>query len=271
MAVMTERDLGSGTVVVTGASRGIGRSVAVEFANRGYRCLATMRNVSDGDALPTSISVARLDVTNPEPVSLPGDLSVIVNNAGVETDNLPVEHCEIERHWKYLFEANVFGLARVCAAAIPILRSNGGGVICNVTSSSILAPVPFLGMYRASKAAVSAMCESLQAEVRGFGIRVVEILPGPIVTDMLLGGDHPAEAIEYPEYRAHAQRMFESRAAVRDAYTPSDVAARRIVDAIEDRDGPMRYGCDPVSDGLLAGWRATPHDTFFEQVLGAML
>ncbi len=257
--------------MVTGASRGLGRAIALELADRGYRCVATMRREADGNDLPESIDVACLDVTDAATISIPDDLSVIVNNAGVETDNLPIEHGDVERHWRYLFETNVFGLARVCAHAIPILRANGGGVICNVTSSSILAPVPFLGMYRASKAAVSAMSESLQAEVAAFGIRIVEVMPGPIITDMLLGGDHPAEAIDHDEYRDHAQRMFEGRAAVRDAYTPAPVAAARVVDAIEDRDGPMRYGCDPVSDGLLAGWRATPHDAFYRQILEAML
>jgi len=60
----------------------------------------------------------------------------------------------------------------------------GGGVICNVTSSSVLAPVPFLGAYRSSKAAVGAIGESLMAEVAKWGIRVLEVMPGPIETDM---------------------------------------------------------------------------------------
>ncbi len=266
---MDTNELRGGSALVTGASRGLGRAIATELVHRGYPTIASMRRTSDGAGLDPAIAVRALDVTAAAP-DLPDDLHVVVNNAGVETDNLPIEHGDIDAHWRYLFEANVFGLARVCAAAVPVLRRNGGGVICNVTSSSILAPVPFLGMYRASKAAVSAMCESLQAEVSGFGIRVVEVMPGPIITDMLLGGDHPAEAIAYDDYRDHAQAMYEQRSAIRDAYTPADVAAARVVDAIEDADGPMRYGCDPVSDGLLAGWRTTPHDQWFAQMLGAM-
>ena len=86
--------------------------------------------------------------------------------------------------------------------SIPVLRVAGGGVICNVTSSSLLAPVPFLGAYRSSKAAVSAIGESLAAEVAQFGIRVLEILPGPIETDMLLASDKPAAAVEHERYRA---------------------------------------------------------------------
>src|SRR5205085_5414017 len=69
-------------------------------------------------------------------------------------------------------------LVEVTKRAVPIMRSAGGGVICNVTSSSTLAPVPFLGTYRASKAAVTALGESLAAEVAQFGIRVIEIKIG---------------------------------------------------------------------------------------------
>ncbi len=255
------------SAVVTGASRGIGRAVALELATRGYDVVATMREPADGSSLleaaettagpgnEGSIRIERLDVNDPAPIRLPDTLEVLVNNAGVETDNLPIEHGDIDRHWRHLFETNLFGLVRVTQAAIPKLRANGGGVICNVTSSSILAPVPFLGMYRASKAAVTAMGESLAAEVAPFGIRVVEILPGPIVTDMLRNSEKPAEAIEFPEYRDLAETMWQIRRQITDQYTPAEEAARRIVDAIEAPEQPgavVRRGCDPMSETMLA-------------------
>src|SRR5439155_16963800 len=115
---------------------------------------------------------------------------------GVEVDHLPFEGTPIEL-WRQIFEANVFGLIEVTRRAIPLLRAGGGGVICNITSSSLLAPVPFYAPYRASKAAVSALGESLRAEVAPFGIRVVEILPGPIATDMLAGSERMPEAAAY--------------------------------------------------------------------------
>ena len=120
-----------------------------------------------------------------------------------------------------MFATNVFGLVAVTKAAVPIMRAAGGGVICNVTSSSTLAPVPFLGTYRASKAAVTALGESLAAEVAQFGIRVIEIMPGPIETDMLANSDRPAAGAEHAEYADLAARMWEGRQAVRDSYTPA--------------------------------------------------
>ncbi len=264
-----------GTAVVTGASRGIGRAVAIELATRGFDTIATMRNPDDGKDLPDvasgrieggRIEVRRLDVTDLSTISLPDGLRVLVNNAGVESDNLPLEHMPLEA-WQRMFATNVFGLVAITKAAVPIMRAGGGGVICNVTSSSTLAPVPFLGTYRASKAAVTAIGESLAAEVAQFGIRVVEIMPGPIETDMLAASDRPAAGVEHAEYRDLAERMWEGRQGIRDAYTPAAEAARRIVDAICDDDGPLRYGCDDMSEGMLAGW----NDTNNAQWVGGML
>jgi NAD(P)-dependent dehydrogenase (short-subunit alcohol dehydrogenase family) len=266
-----------GVAVVTGASRGIGRAVALELARRGFDVVATMRDVSAGAELRSeldafgdaqgSLTVTHLDVTDVATIDLPDGLRVLVNNAGVEDDNLPVETMPGDV-WRKLFETNVFGVVNVTQHAIPKLRAGGGGVICNITSSSILAPVPFLGAYRASKAAISALGESLMAEVGQFGIRVVEILPGPIETDMLHRSDGPAKAVEEARYRELAERMWENRKHIRDQYTPAPSAARAIVNAILDDDGPLRYGCDPLSDGMLAGWRSVAGD---EQCLRPML
>ena len=77
-----------------------------------------------------------------------------------------------------LFETNVFGLVEVTRRALPALRASGGGVICNVTSCSVLAPMPLFAAYRASKAAVGAFGESLRVEVAPAGIRVLEVMPG---------------------------------------------------------------------------------------------
>jgi NAD(P)-dependent dehydrogenase (short-subunit alcohol dehydrogenase family) len=254
-----------GKALVTGASRGIGRAVAEALAARGFDTVATMRNVDDGAGLD-NCTVQRLDVDDPATYNLPDGLTVLVNNAGVESDNLPLELMGADE-WRKLFETNVFGLVSVTKAAIPVLRDAGGGVICNVTSSSLLAPVPFLGAYRASKAAVSAICESLRTEVAPFGIRVVEVMPGPIETDMLLTSERPSPAIDNQLYHDLAARMWASRDGIKAMYTPAAEAARRIVDAICDDDGPMRYGCDDLSEGMLSGWRAAAGDEAWMQAM----
>lgn len=257
----------TGSALVTGASRGIGRAVAIELADRGFETVATMRDLSAGADLPGAsrgrLDVAPLDVTEPGTYELPGDLRVLVNNAGIDTDYLPVEHTNLD-DWRNLFETNVLGTVGLTMAAIPTLRANAPSVVCNVTSSSILASVPFYSAYRATKAAVSAFGDSLRVEVAPSGIRVVEVMPGPVDTDMFRFSTGEPSATRFGRYR----RMAEMAAALREeAADPMVVAPRdaavRIVDAILDDGGPMRYGCDPLSIGLLDLWRQSDDEAMY--------
>jgi NAD(P)-dependent dehydrogenase (short-subunit alcohol dehydrogenase family) len=263
-----------GAAVVTGASRGIGRAVALELAARGFEVVATMRDPEAGASLPDdargTLRVAQLDVTAPGTFTMPTDLRVLVNNAAVERPHLPFEETPLDE-WRAMFETNVFGLVETTRLAIPVLRANGGGVICNVTSSSILAPVPFYALYRSSKAAVSAIGETLRAELAPFGIRIVEIMPGPIDTDMLAHSAGDMRAVDYAPYRAMGERMVASRAAAGDHTTPPGDAARAIADAILDDDGPLRRGCDPMGTGLLEAWRQASDEQMMQNMLTGML
>ncbi len=257
-----------GSALVTGASRGIGRAIALELARRGFDTVATMRDPAAGATMAAetegNLEVRRLDVTDPATFDLPSDLRVLVNNAGIATDYLPVEHANID-DWRRMFETNVFGVVALTSAAIPTLRVNQPAVVCTVTSSSIIASVPFFSAYRASKAAASAFGDSLRVEVAPFGIRVVEILPGPIDTDMFRLSTGEQAATRFDRYRPMADEAAKLRQEAADPLvsSPADAAAL-IVDAILDDDGPMRYGCDPLSAGLLDLWRQSDDETMFE-------
>jgi NAD(P)-dependent dehydrogenase (short-subunit alcohol dehydrogenase family) len=124
--------------------------------------------------------------------------------------------------------------------------------------------VPFYSAYRASKAAASAFCDSLRVEVAPFGIRVVEILPGPVDTDMFRLSTGDPAAVRFPEYRALADVAGDLRRAHADPRVVEPAAAAsEIVDAIVDSSGPMRYGCDPVSHELIDLWRQSDDETVF--------
>ena len=263
-----------GVAVVTGASRGIGRAVALALARRGFDTVATMRQPGHGAELAEeaagadgTLRVAALDVTRPDTIDLPEGLRVLVNNAGVERPHLPLEETPIEL-WREMFETNVFGLIEVTRRAIPRLRETGGGVLCNITSSSMFAPVPFYGPYRASKAAVSAIGESLRTELAPFGIRVLEIVPGPIDTDMLQGSAEPPDALRFEAYRPMAERAHQGRLNVGGMVTSTEDAATAIVDAILDDDAPLRHGCDPLGSGLLDAWRGQSDEAMMRSMLG---
>ena len=256
-----------GPAVVTGAGRGLGRALAVELARRGFDVHAGVRDPSavtgledEGARTKGSVCVVGLDVTTPDAIELPAGLRVLVNNAGIERDYLPVEAAPISQ-WREVFETNLFGLVEVTRRAIPLMRESGGGVICNVTSSSLLVAVPFYSVYRASKAAVAALGESLRAEVAPFGIRVVEVLPGPIDTDMLAASARMPEAAGVAGYEALARAQMEGRAGIAGFITPPADAAAAICDAILDDSGPLRVGCDDLGDQLLAAWQSDPEGT----------
>jgi len=265
----------AGVALVTGASRGIGRAVALELAGRGFEVVATMRDPDAGvslrkqaDSQKLALRVERLDVDDATDFAMPSGLRVLVNNAGIEEAYLPVEHSTVDS-WSRIFRTNLFGLVEVTRLAIPQLRQSGGGVICNVTSSSLLHPMPFYAAYRASKAAVSALGESLRSELAPFGIRLVEILPGPIETDMLAGSDRPPEALRFPLYRALAQRAQQARSGIAGDTTPADAAARTITNVILDDDAPLRNACDPLGAAMLESWRGLSDEDWLRAIAGA--
>src|SRR2546430_12962712 len=157
-----------GIAAVTGASRGIGRAIALELARRGFDVVATMRDPTAGAGMSDEaaeangrLRVQALDVTRPDAVRLPDGLRVLVNNAGVEREHLPVEETPLEL-WRDMFDTNVFGLGDVTRRAIPLVRAAGGGEICHIGSGSILGPGPVYAAYRPSKAAVSAFSLTLR-------------------------------------------------------------------------------------------------------------
>ncbi len=266
-----------GTAVVTGASRGLGRAVALRLALSGFDVVAGMRGADRGAGLadelaewssrapvagadPGSITAAELDVDRPDTIELPAGLRVLVNNAGIERSYLPVEAVPMAE-WREVFETNVFGLVEVTRRAVPLLRANGGGVICNITSSSLVVSAPFYAVYRASKAAVQALGESLRAEVGAFGIRVVEIMPGPVATDMLAHSARVPEAAEVPGYEDLAHGWHQGRLSIEDQVTPVDDAARAVVDAIVSDDTALRWPCDDLGGQLVAAWQRDPEST----------
>lgn len=264
-----------GVALVTGASRGIGRAVALQLALAGFDVVATMRDPERGADLADelarasaetggpavgSICARALDVDRPETIELPSELRVLVNNAGTERQYLPVETAPMDE-WREVFETNVFGLVEVTRRAVPILRANGGGVICNVTSSSVLVAAPFYAVYRASKAAVEALGETLRTEVAPFGIRVVEIMPGPVATDMLANSARLPEASEVPGYEQMARAAYEGRLAIEPMVAPVEDAARAVVEAIVSDEAVLRWPCDELGSQLLAAWRKDPEAT----------
>jgi NAD(P)-dependent dehydrogenase (short-subunit alcohol dehydrogenase family) len=146
------------------------------------------------------------------------------------------------------------------------MRRRGEGVLCTITSSSVLLASPFYGAYRASKAAMSALCESMAVELQPFGIRVLEVLPGPVDTDGLAHSSYIA-AVEVDGYGERAEQMMASRAQIRAVMVSPAEAAARIVDTILEDDGPLRSSCDPMGDAMLESWRRSTDEELLARAL----
>jgi NAD(P)-dependent dehydrogenase (short-subunit alcohol dehydrogenase family) len=261
------------TALVTGAGRGIGRAVALELADRGWDVLAGVRR-PDAVDLPDGITVVGLDVDGPDPSVVPDRLELLVNNAGVDTANVPVEAVPPEE-WERVFRTNVFGTVRLIHLALPALRAAAPSVVCNLTTAGLAVPMPFFGVYRASKAAVSALSETLAVEVAPLGIRVVEIMPGPVDTDMLAESATVPEAVGVDGYRDLAELVAQLRPATDEQKVPAAEAAVAIVDAVEAARAappgavPLRRSTDPVGTSVMEAWQNTPdedHLRFFLDV-----
>ena len=264
-----------GVALVTGGGRGLGRAIALELARRGFDTIATLRDPARAPNLPRtaragvgSLRVEALDVRRPETIAIPDGLRVLVNNAGVDDAYLPVEHAP-DTLWRTMFETNLFGLLEVTRRAIPVLRKNNGGVICNVTSASLFSAVPFYAAYRASKAAVSALGETLRTELAPFGVRVVEIAPGPIDTDMLAASDRLPEGAQHAGYEQLAEWMLRGRRGVAAQITTPEQAAVAVVDAILDDDAPLRNACDPLGAAQLEAWRSQRDEDLLQAILAS--
>jgi NAD(P)-dependent dehydrogenase (short-subunit alcohol dehydrogenase family) len=184
------------TILITGASSGIGRATARRFAARGWRVFASMRRPEAADELRAeardkgwSLETPVLDVTRPEEVDAAvtsllaatgGRLDVLVNNAGYYAygaleDTSPDE-------LRAQLETNVLGAHRVTRAVLPAMRAAGRGRIVFVGSLSGLIVLPMVGPYHASKWALEALAEALRYEVRSFGVEVVLVEPGAYQT-----------------------------------------------------------------------------------------
>lgn len=248
-----------GKVLITGAGGGIGLGLVHEFASRGFHVVALLRDANKREELDTTIAgvedrvtVQQLDVRNAADFQMPDDVLVLVNNAGIRYEYLPAEHIEMPE-WRDYFEVNFFGVVALTNMAIPIMRKANRGAICNINSSSLFYPMPFLGPYRATKGAIAAYTETIRAELAPFDVRVSEIFPGPVETALSAGGIlHRTPAAEgYPPYSPMAREQRKNQELSNlPIFTPAEVAPA-MVDHILDDAAPMRDGtCDASRTGL---------------------
>jgi len=232
------------TVLITGCSSGFGLETAKLFLEKGWKVVATMRNLKDG-ILPASdnLVVLPLDVTDRASIASAfekaGDIDVLVNNAGFGAA-VPIELTEPETA-RQLFETNMLGTLATIQAVLPKFRARRSGTIINVTSTATLKPLPLVSVYRASKAAVNALTESLAVEMEPFGVRVHIVLPGRSPETSFANNAMPhLRGLDNPDYKPLIEGMIANFREDTGPVTYAADVAEAVWHAATDPSAPLR-------------------------------
>ncbi|MEA1650920.1 oxidoreductase [Nitrospirillum sp. BR 11164] len=222
------------TVVVTGVSSGIGRAAAETLVRRGCHVFGTVRNLATAKPIP-GVVLIEMDVRDDVSVERAMQaviaqaqrIDVLVNSAGVSLLGSTEETSPAEA--QSLFDTNVFGVLRTIRAVLPHMRAQRSGRIVNVSSVLGFLPAPYMGVYSASKHALEGLSETLDHEVRGFGVRVVLVQPS--YTKTSLDVNAPQAVAKLPAYDVERDTVFRViQQSLRNAPGPDGVAAT-IADA----------------------------------------
>jgi short-subunit dehydrogenase len=247
--------LNNARVIVTGASSGIGRAIAVEFAHRGAQLALAARNAEALDQLAGSIRAeggvaisVQTDVTESTAVAALiettleklGRIDILVNNAGIGL-HAPIADAD-DNEVEALFRLNVLAAAAVIRAVMPTMRSQRSGMVINISSVAGRIVVPRIGYYSASKFALTAIGDALRLEEHHRGIRVMNVFPGTTRSSF---GENRLGI----RGRAAHQRL---------PPVPAEKVARRIAAAVERNQQSVYISLIPDRVGVaanhLAGW-----------------
>ncbi len=269
----------SKAVLITGCSSGIGHATAHRLASEGWTVYATARRpdtLSDLEA--AGCKTLPLDVTDEASMSAAvnaviaaeGAVGVLINNAGYSqsgaVESVPLD--QVRRQ----FETNVFGLIRMCQLVLPGMRDQHWGRIVNLSSMGGRLTFPGSGLYHGSKYAVEAISDALRFEVQGFGVEVIVIEPGLIVTNF---GETAAGSVgDWDGAGPYADFNRDVARAIEDVYhgplaklgSGPDAVAKAIAGALNSEHPKTRY---PVtaSAHLMINQRRLMPDRLWDRVM----
>lgn len=262
------------TVVITGASSGIGKATAKYFADKGWNVAATMRSPENEVDLTEieNVKTYVLDVTKQETIDKAyeeilnefGTVDALINNAGYAL-NGPFELSTDEQIRKE-FEVNVFGLFNVTRTFLKHFRENRNGVIVNLSSMGGKITFPLISTYHATKFAVEGFSESLSYEINDLGIRVKLIEPGSIATNFYGRSMDFAKSETITDYNAYCQNFYEAASNSGTVQTQPEVVAAVIFTAATDGTDQLRYITDEFAEQIIASRQTHGDEAFVANV-----
>ena len=256
------------TILITGASTGIGRAAAQRFMAEGWNVLATMRNPESSDLTGENLRLLRLDVTDADSIHEAvaaglqhfGRIDALLNNAGYGACG-PLE-AFTEAQIRRQFETNVFGLLAVTRAVLPQMRAQKSGVVVNISSVGGRMTFPFFSLYHGTKFAVEGITEALAFELATFGAKVKIVEPGAIKTDFagrsLDFTNDPALA----EYQPLIGKVLEVFGQTDRPSSDPSIVADVIWQAVTDGTDRLRYTAGEDARVLMANRSAMDDASF---------
>lgn len=221
----------SKVVLVTGASSGIGKAIALFLSEKGCKVYGTSRKPSETHNLP--FSFVALDVLNPKSIESAiaailkkeSRLDVLVNNAGMGITG-PIEDTPTDEMRK-VFDTNLFGAIDVMKGVLPQMRKQQAGTIINVTSIAGYMGLPYRGIYSATKGALELVTEATRMEVKSFGVDIVNVAPGDFATNIAAGRYH-TPVFENSAYK----KSYEENLALMDAHVESGMDPKEMAKTV---------------------------------------
>jgi NAD(P)-dependent dehydrogenase (short-subunit alcohol dehydrogenase family) len=237
------------TILITGASSGIGKETAKLFQSKGWNVIATMRNPENETELNQleNVLVAKLDVLDLDSIQTAfdagiqkfGSVDVLLNNAGYGAYG-PLEAFSREKMVRQ-FNTNVIGLLDVTKTVLPHFRQNKKGIIINISSIGGKMTFPLGSLYHGTKFAVEGISESLSYEVEQFGGQVKIVEPGMIATDFGGRSFDFSNDETMAEYKNIVNALMTALPAMADNASPASVVAKVIFEAATDGKNQLRY------------------------------
>lgn len=272
------------TVLITGATDGLGRAAALLLAEKGYRVFAAGRSAekrAELDRLAANkklpLESLELDVCEENSVNRAvqlvlqkaGNIDVLINNAGVGLMAV-AEELKLD-DLRRLYETNIFGLLRVTQAVLPHMRARKSGRVLMLSSVAGILTPPTYGAYSSSKHAVEALSNALRLELYPFNIDVILIEPGYIMTNFQQTAKDAAETYIVGSAASPYAKIYEGAIAGatssrRESKTTPEDCARVILNAIESGHPKARYTVTPLAKWAAFGRRVLP-DTLMDSFL----
>ena len=254
---MRVQSLESKKVLITGASKGIGKAIAQSFIDSGYTVIGTSRQPGEITEKITGVEYLQLDLLDENSIDQciqkAGNIDVLINNAG-QSQIGAVEEIPVEKV-RDLFQINLFGIIKLIQGVLPDMIRRGHGFIINIGSLAGIFAVPFQSSYVATKAALGGLTWSLRNEVMRYGVKVALLDPNDIDTTIQPELFLPARS----RYKDEMAQMMAAREKSMASANPPEVVARKVIKILGEKNPKPCYAVGGMAPLLVFLKRFLPN------------